>query len=62
MASSEVSMRGNRGGDNFNGDSTTETRNVSVTGEGQKGHSNRVGENSVSDFFFFFFLRFVDAD
>ncbi|XP_018456407.1 auxin response factor 2 [Raphanus sativus] len=42
MASSEVSMRGNRGGDNFNGDSTTETRNVSVTGEGQKGHSNRV--------------------
>jgi len=39
MASSEVSMKGNRGGDNFSSSGFSdpkETRNVSVAGEGQK--------------------------
>lgn len=44
MASSEVSTKGNRGGENFPSagySDPKETRNVSVTGEGQKSHSNR---------------------
>ncbi|XP_010458034.1 PREDICTED: auxin response factor 2 isoform X1 [Camelina sativa] len=45
MASSEVSMKGNRGGDNFSSSAFTDpketTRNVSVPGEGQISHSTR---------------------
>lgn len=44
MASSEVSMKGNRGGENFSSSGYSdpkETRNVSVAGEGQKTLSNR---------------------
>jgi len=44
MASSEVSMKGNRGGDNFSSSGFSdpkETRNVSVAGEGQKSNSTR---------------------
>lgn len=59
MASSEVSMKGNRGGENFSSSGYSdpkETRNVSVTGEGQKSHSNRSAPAGKSPFLSFYFI------
>lgn len=63
MASSEVSIKGNRGGDNFSSSGYSDpkdTRNVPVAGDGQNSHSNRpVAAERVGKSPFLSFLSFV---